>query len=228
MSDVQLARVYQARARGTYWRTQAHCRLPISVGQAYHEADKLDATIDWVNRHAGQPFQRCTVVVADTLHRHNHRGADARGRAREAGDSWLARNRHLLAGLVIPYRIVRWDALLQHSSFPALHAQIQHLAEAGGDFAKALRRATDAWLARQHNPPGPDEQMFVRRYLLEEIAAIAVMEQIGPAALCYPGGIKLFETARTAAFKHLTQSMSWVTPTLADFEMTELHIRRRS
>ena len=53
---------------GAGWNAFDTARLQISVGQPYHEGDKLAATADWV-RHR---FGRVIVCVNDTLQRFNH------------------------------------------------------------------------------------------------------------------------------------------------------------
>ncbi|WP_433463982.1 tRNA-dependent cyclodipeptide synthase [Spirillospora sp. CA-128828] len=230
-ADSRLSFTYLVRARGDYWRTQSHCRLPVSIGQAYHEGDKLRATVDWVNRHAGRPFRQCTIVLADSLHRHNLQGPHSWSEARATGDSWLNRNSRSLTGLIIPHRIVRWDDLLQHPEFPAIHARMNHLVVTNPAFANALHVMTEDWLSRR--PPnarsaGEEFTERVQRYVLEEISAIAVMELEIPAAICYPGGIRLLEMVRRIAFGDLGRSISWAPTTLLSFELTQLHIRRRA
>src|SRR4051794_20109605 len=68
--DTRLAGPYRARACGSRWRCFDRCVLEISVGQPYHECDKLAAAVEWVNAHAGDPFASCVVLVGDSLQRH--------------------------------------------------------------------------------------------------------------------------------------------------------------
>ena len=42
------------------------CILHISVGQEYHEGEKLIATMDLIN----ETFRSCTIMLCDTLQRH--------------------------------------------------------------------------------------------------------------------------------------------------------------
>lgn len=219
---------YRVRARGDYWRTRAHCRLPISVGQAYHEGDKFRAAIEWVDRHAERPFRQCTVVLADTLQRHNLDSADSWKRAEDAGDSWLSRNAGALAAAGISCSVVRWSELLNHPIFSVMHTRVQDLVDVDPQMRGAVQAVVADQVERRRTANGPtmdDLARRVQRYVLEEIAAIGVMEVMDPGAMCYPGGMRLFETARRLAFVDFERSLPGM-PSLAPFEMTQLHIRR--
>lgn len=51
--------------------TGKRCVLAVSVGQEYHEEQKLSSTVHLINKSG---FSRVKVVVADTLQRHNKHG----------------------------------------------------------------------------------------------------------------------------------------------------------
>ena len=58
---------YKVRVRGDIpWRGEKRCFMEISVGQEYHEGEKLLATVRWVSKH----FPQAHIVMGDTLHRH--------------------------------------------------------------------------------------------------------------------------------------------------------------
>ena len=65
---------YAARVKnGAGWRAFERVRLLISVGQPYHEGNKLRAVVDWINRNPS--IQEVHVSVNDFLQRHNLIGA---------------------------------------------------------------------------------------------------------------------------------------------------------
>jgi hypothetical protein len=60
---IQLSHGHVAHAARDAWRSHRAVRLLISVGQAYHEGDKLASIIDWVNRHRHDPFDVCQIAA---------------------------------------------------------------------------------------------------------------------------------------------------------------------
>lgn len=103
--------MYKAKVlRSGNWQRYETCRQHISVGQPYHEGEKLKATFEW----AAKRFTKHVIVVADTLQRHNMDGNAQQ--AKRYGDEWLQRNRDLLGILGSP-EIIRWDDLIGSPDF---------------------------------------------------------------------------------------------------------------
>ena len=81
--------------------SSANGMLLISVGQPYHESDKFKATIELV----GRKFKSCTLMLADTLQRHNISAQEgiseqeAYQTSLERGDAWLYRNKNAVESL---------------------------------------------------------------------------------------------------------------------------------
>jgi tRNA-dependent cyclodipeptide synthase len=101
------------------------CILLISVGQKYHESDKLAATIELINK---SKFKSCVVAVADTLQRHNYSNMsphDSYHRSLKSGDEWLERNFKIIDNLTATKEILRWDTALQDENYPALRKKIE-------------------------------------------------------------------------------------------------------
>ncbi|MEV0643088.1 tRNA-dependent cyclodipeptide synthase [Streptomyces sp. NPDC050619] len=99
--------------------------LLISVGQRYHEGDKLRATVELLNRTG---FGQVTVAVADTLQRTNYLAWDpveAHRRALREGDAWLERNSKILGRLSVPNGVLRWDEALQDPDYPRFLRRIR-------------------------------------------------------------------------------------------------------
>lgn len=111
--------------------------IGISVGQDYHEGQKLQAIIQAANQH----YAKCIFVIGDSLQRFNYQisgmsALEAYEKAREAGDLWLygktisstdtknntvlspspfdqeekmGGNLEAIKQLKIPYEVTRWD-----------------------------------------------------------------------------------------------------------------------
>ncbi|MCW5590300.1 MAG: tRNA-dependent cyclodipeptide synthase [Legionellales bacterium] len=86
------------------------CVLPISLGQHYHQDDRLEAILQFINTH----FQSCHVVIADLLQRHNLMMTEnltednASNYLLAQSDRWLERHTPLFEELSIPLKVYRW------------------------------------------------------------------------------------------------------------------------
>lgn len=95
------------------------CLLTISVGQATHEGELFEATMEIV----GKSFASCTILVDDVLQRHTMAITDNKDPnhfydlAKKEGDFWLDRNEKYYKRLGIPLTILRWEKWLIHSQF---------------------------------------------------------------------------------------------------------------
>lgn len=166
----------------------------MSVGQAYHEGEKLNAVIDWVNSHAYAPFAGCVILVADTLQRHNAalRGMDparAWAHTQRAGTTWIERNLAAVSTLRLPWHITRWNDALHSTRYSALRARIEHLAahpEVDAALEADERKLRDRWRTRTETIDARRFAALHRAYLLEEITATAVLDAETPAITCYP------------------------------------------
>ena len=185
---------YVAKAQGTQWRKFSRCRISVSVGQPYHEGGKLAAVVDWVNQRHTMPFERCDVLLADSLQRHNLSGtgiqADvARQLAARAGDSWLRRNEQLLDALQVPWRVLRWDECLSNVRYEAVREQVEEVYRSNAVLTDTLDADVHDFVARSLRRGVTDVKRaaFVsRRYLLEELAVDALLGEERPAADIYP------------------------------------------
>lgn len=192
MSDIN----YKIRARGKWdWKSFDTVRLPISVGQLYHEGDKLEATADWARNN----FEKRTIILGDAPQRYNlmfkHGYSEERAQetAVKAGSEWIERNQPYLNGI----RITRWDEWKESSSYPAVRKQIQELYATNTDFHNALREAaTDLWLRRYAKEPY-DKNLFFslsEEYLIEETSVFAVAYDTLGGISAYPGDfLKIWE-----------------------------------
>lgn len=91
--------------------------LLISVGQKYHEGQRLVAAIDLINR---SNFLKCTIMVADSLQRYNHYHLaqdEAHKAANQDGEDWIKRNLPIIQQIKTKYEIIRWDKHLSCDEF---------------------------------------------------------------------------------------------------------------
>jgi tRNA-dependent cyclodipeptide synthase len=192
-----LSKSKRVEPHGTAWRAVTGCRLLISVGQPYHEGEKLKAVIDWVNRHAGIRFEGCEVIVGDTLHRFDRLamgGSDAAAAHNLSladGSRWLERNAMTLASLRLPHRVRRWDEIRADPRFPSVWELVDRLSRTDPALESALQADAETLLRRRLAHAGPlDAGVFTaccREYLIEELAGVAIAESDFRAATCYPG-----------------------------------------
>lgn len=178
------------------WRDFDTARLQISVGQEYHEGDKLQAMADW----AEPRFSKIQVCVNDSLQRFNlmfERGLseeEAYGISMWDGTLWLERNRKAFSPNT---EFVRWDHWLKMPAYEASHQAILALYDNNGQFRLAIDENIEAiWTRRRAIKPAAytEERKaeFVdlsRTYLLEEITAFALMYEEAPAIDIYPGTV---------------------------------------
>lgn len=113
----------------------------ISVGQPYHEGEKLAAVVRWINRNPG--IQEVHVSVNDLLQRHNY---IAKGRSEgEAGafafvegSLWMARNEDTLSGIKAARTNTRWNDWYSRPNFAAVHQAVADYAQQDASFEEAI------------------------------------------------------------------------------------------
>src|SRR3990167_11321628 len=101
-----------------YLFPKSSCAVLVSVGQPQQEGDNFKAIIALVNKH----FKECTVVIGDSLQRHNLKFHDQDlaqyyNISVANGDAWIYRNQSALSMLTIPNDIKRWGTWLLHSQY---------------------------------------------------------------------------------------------------------------
>ena len=186
---------YKVRARGKWdYRDFNTVRMEISVGQSYHEGQKLKAAMDW----SRENFPNQYIILGDTTQRYNimfDEGLnenDARAKALRLGNEWLERNEQYLNGI----QITRWDDWVAHPSYQETYDRIVKYYNANHEFRSALMGATHEFWERQNYPENMREQFFTNseKYLLEETAVFAVAYNELGGISAYPGGfLELWE-----------------------------------
>lgn len=183
---------------GAGWRAYHNARLQISVGQAYHEGEKLKATLAWCD----ERFDRLIICVNDTLQRHNMEFAgasadEAFAESLQAGKEWISRNQPLLDALSNA-EIIRWETWRRDPTFETGLMIMERMFTEKQAFRKDVIDEVDSFweraLKRGDAPPAEDYERFKThsiRYLLEECAIFQMMFARDEAVDIYPGSTLL-------------------------------------
>lgn len=171
------------------------CLLTISVGQATHEEEIFDATIELIN----SSFASCTLLIDDSLQRHNMalnsmKDADYFYETSiKEGDLWLERNEKYYNKLTIPRRIFRWDRWLNH---PKFHNQLNRVkAEINCDptYKKVFDNSIEGFLKKYHsrleNPESFDwerARSLSYDFVIEECTALCLWPELQCHFEVYP------------------------------------------
>lgn len=150
--------------------------LLISVGQPYHEGDKLAATIAHLNR---CDLAKCTIAVADTLQRHNDASVDpseARNRAYDTGTQWLLRNGPIIGALNTYCDILRWDDACADSAYPDWYRAVEQVYTQESSYQAAVDQTVNTFVQRAIKRQADIDALEVAKrcldYLLEECPII--------------------------------------------------------
>lgn len=173
------------------WTQKRLVRLEISVGQPYHEGAKLQAALEWANRH----FDQTVLLLGDTLQRYNLMmdgvaAEQARKSAFDAGEQWLKRHAEYIKDL----QIFRWDDVLQHPDFGIIRKKVGDLYQKDNHVKKMIDESIKEIAIRRHIESHRDVQFFdlSLQYLLEEITGAVIENQLYPGVSAYPGSIPKF------------------------------------
>lgn len=182
---------------GAGWQDFENTRLQISVGQEYHEGEKLRATFNWV----AERFDKIIICVNDTLQRFNHEFSgmteeEAFLRAESEGREWIERNQKMWRHLP-NVKVMRWDDWKKDPSYE------ERLAEVTDRYLddEKFRAEVDSEILSfwQRRIKAGDSQFddfekfkkFSKAYLLEEIAVFPIMFEKNEAVDIYPGSTLL-------------------------------------
>lgn len=156
----------------------SNCLALISMDSLSHEGEKFRATVDLINR----SFKSCTILVGDTLYRHNlmkelptSSKADVYLKSLELGDCWIKRNQAIVERLTIPYEITRWSKWLEHPDFENRLLQIEALYEKDNIFKNNFDLAVDEYLGRGLKSSGHEGDFAACLSYLKEECAIMTL-----------------------------------------------------
>lgn len=192
-------------------------RINISVGQEYHEGEKMMALAEWLDRN----FSKTIVNVCDTLQRHNHRsmGIDSKNAYRmalAAGNQWIDRNSRTIE-TIQNAEIIRWNQWLYHPDWKNAEQVIDCLKESDHQFVSILNDTVNAFWERKKNKSESLKSTFEyysKKYLLEE-SVCSVLASDKNIVDIYPGTF-------LPLFSYMRQKQI---PTLQN--MTRVNFKRR-
>lgn len=168
------------------------CVLPISVGQPYHEGEKLLATINLINK---SQLAHCTIVIADSLQKHNLiNDPHPYETSMLLGDNWLERNKNILDTLTISHQIIRWDPWLKHNKYAEYRCAIEKEYISNPNYRHAFDESIHQFIqrksARNEEIRHTSHQILYNsglQYFLEECVVIVCMwEEGGYDYVMYP------------------------------------------
>lgn len=180
--------MYKAKiVQNCSWQQFSTCALTISVGQPYHEEEKLKAAVAW----AGQRFERCFVYVADTLQRHNlvlspdYSLKFAYQIAKKKGDDWIFRNRDVLKSTIVK----RWNDWLSADAFKENHDMVKNLYLENVPLQAAVNADITNYLNKHMKDFSdlPFRRQQCLKYILEELAVMNMWGMDGTLVEIYPG-----------------------------------------
>jgi tRNA-dependent cyclodipeptide synthase len=199
--------------------------LPISVGQPYHEGNKLEEILRLIKKaYAQDSLPNIKIVLAVTLQRYNlamemgKEPKDCEGLAREKGDKWEAR--YLLAikkMLGETIQLETWDVWTKHELFQLFLKQIEDYYTESPLFREAIESDIREFERRRYPSCFSEaEKAYCRAYIKEECAVLKIWEydQVSPhyRLILYP--------------KKLPQAMTLIKSQSTQFKSfsAELHI----
>lgn len=173
------------------WKPYKTAVVGVSLNSRNHVGPAFAGLMDWV----GKNFESCIIDLSDTLHRYNlindgHSAEEAHRLARLHGDSWLRDHTLVIGSVPIPTSVIRWDSWLSHPDFQDNFESFKNASLTQPDFRDALVQDIHHFNLRRNITPGAiAESQFQNSmdYLLEELAAHAILYTQTPCAVVYPG-----------------------------------------
>lgn len=175
------------------WQDHSVARLQISVGNPKHTGDKFFALTEW----AAARFDKVILIVSDTLQRHNiaveHNITvdEAYQVSVLAGQRWLKENKAALDNLTSSQRVITmWDEWMMHPQYAETLKEVRSVYEASDVVRQTVNEKAQSFCMRSASEQSiaqcRDFESSVT-YILEEVAAFAVMFKETRAVDIYPG-----------------------------------------
>lgn len=178
-------------------RFSSQILLPISVGQPYHEAIKLETLLVLIKKAFTQtPMPMIRIMLADTLQRYSSAMQLAKtpeaceGLSREKGEEWKKRYLFPIKAILGEnVRLEMWDVWREHSLFQLFIQQIESHYRENSLFREAIELDIHDFEQRRSKSSHPKgltevEKEHCRAYIKEECAVLKIWEydQVSP---CY-------------------------------------------
>lgn len=178
------------------WKDFAKARFQISVGQEYHEGEKLKAVANW----SKERFENVYFCANDTLQRFNLmfeqsiEEDEAYALSNEMGQSWVNRNMPIIEG-VPQAQVIRWDKWKNKEQYPKGLLKTEWLYQNNKEFKLSIdRNIAEIWSRRKKMKPelyssDKFDRFFAlsKKYLIEEMATFSLMYASEKAIDIYPG-----------------------------------------
>jgi len=180
----------------------SHAMILISVGQSYHENEKMVATLDLIER----KFKKYTFIVADTLQRHNiglRSGLNENESlllAKKNGEIWIKTYLQDIQNRKGFFEVKRWDDYLKSKEFKDKLNIINKITEnEEHSISKGIISSVNEYMRRgsRENMSSKDraiQEKACTTYLKEECAIMLLWVDDGFNFEVYP-------TARNAAME---------------------------
>lgn len=176
--------------------SHSKCLFLISVGQHYHEGNKLEAALKCMNKH----FKEIVLVLGDTIQRYtyaayqNKTHAELLDFAESEGDKWLERNGNIIKeSLTKPYKLFRWERYLKHSKFSYYFSMIENAYQSGdAEYQVAFEKDAKDFLQRAGRGElslSSNSISLCLQYLKEECTCMCLWAEENCEFLAYPYGI---------------------------------------
>lgn len=160
------------------------CRLQISLGVDNQTGEKFFELCEWASRR----FDSFTVIVSDSLQRHNIRYRegisleDAEPSSLVMGDEWIKDNKEAL-DLLPDLTITRWNDWLSHEDYSRYHQEMWNRYETEKSFRRDVNIRIYSLWHKWHNrepeayPVEKKGQFFDNslNLLIEELAIFPIM-----------------------------------------------------
>ena len=163
------------------------CRMEISIGQPYHEGEKLRLALDWARNN----YKQTIILLGDTQQRFNiafREGLEinqALKVAYDRGIEWVDRNKSIIGDI----EVISWNYFLNHPNFLNTKQAVLDLLDNGSEFQVNLEDAVLDFYERSGvSSSQRDEFMSIsREYLIEETAGLAIAYKEYQGFSAYPG-----------------------------------------
>jgi len=171
----------------------SNCLLTISVGQPYHEGEKLSATVQSINK---KQFKKCLIMVCDTLQKYSIRILDptlnekqAVDKSVEIGRRWVNNNNKIINKLDIPFEIKHWDILLQECIDEKKYKEINLCYKIDKYFKESVIKTANNFLSRMGRRSNIQLNIALElciKYILEECAVMLLLAERDYSFDIYP------------------------------------------
>ncbi|PZQ46340.1 MAG: hypothetical protein DI551_05340 [Micavibrio aeruginosavorus] len=202
---------YKVRCYGDHPRASFDTvRMEISVGQEYHEGQKLVAAMDWAKRH----FDRIVLIVGDRIQGYNiafKEGVNliqAFEKATKKGDEWIERNQSIIADA----EITRWSDWLSHPEYAMNRAAVGRLYAENEEFRNAVRENIKGVWERRFPVQAQDQRFLAlsEQFVLEETAVFACAYKDLKGVSAYPGDFsKTWSMFKDSEIPHAPEGLKY-------------------